>query len=262
MKERRDFIEVEAKCVEFGGENTILDCIREVASEDHVLHQCRPRCPIDVYFDNSYLDLCNLVAPFRLRRRSTKDGWTANFKLTATQPIDGVFLERREIVTVLAPQDAVAYMKDRIPGVAASTAYRLLESEGCDCEILPVIVMVSWRRHYTLSLRLSDDRFARLIHVMIDNVTARDVRELDTNTLIATDKLDIPVSAANCLKFNEVCEIEIDGRGGFRDRSFEFAKKLIWRIEKSGARFIMIDKYTSSAQRLRMLSATTPDCRK
>ncbi|MDE0317918.1 MAG: CYTH domain-containing protein [Candidatus Poribacteria bacterium] len=256
MREKSDLIEVELKFLPKNSDVEVLTLLRSLLQPGWALAKSSPRIVLDIYMDTDDLYLNRTDAPLRFRKRRKKNGWTANFKLPSKGQYD--YLERREIYTTLENEEVLRYKTNDIPGQASLSAYDFIASKGNKslrfssqrCMLKPIVLIVSYRQMYSVRPMGFAHRGLELVHVLFDEMTAFDIRDMDIDHLVTHGELDYSTDTPyHTCGFNLV-EIEADcGRNRKADKRNLF-ELMVEKIRSNNFTMTQRNKYQTSIDSL------------
>jgi hypothetical protein len=197
MKDKWDFAELEVK-VDPDGKYARLVELAGLAGPPGSKMVRKPHVAFfDLYLDSPSFALAENGAYLRFRfskvsfRRKGK--YKLFFKENGPSPEGAKFLSRREVRTDLSYEEASQYSKGCLPGTAAELAYSVLEQAGEVRLLVPVCVVSSFRRYFTM--RTLDQGNPDYLNLGIEQSTAIAARDFDVELLLKSGFIDAPMSS-------------------------------------------------------------------
>lgn len=250
VRELSDEIEREVKLTLPANEAAVLAHVRRLMPAGWRIHRTT-QLDLDLYFDAAGLPLYRAGAGFRIRAQRSKGGWKANFK--PPHPGGPGWLERREVRTVVTPDEALLFRTQGMPGLAATMA-----AEAAGGALVPIVHLVSLRRCYTVRPGEALGDWTNFVDVFFDEVTAFDLRgagETAVAHLVEHRFLDCteppPTTAFGVL------ELEANGRGTLQmeERALETVLRLADALAGEGVAPVAESKYAMAVARLGLAEA-------
>jgi CYTH domain len=247
MKEDSDNVERELKFARPSSDEGVLELLRGLMKSQKLV-KWPPRTVLDIYFDSDDLALDRSNATLRFRKRKKNPGWTVNFK---PPPFDDKrFMARREIRTSVTIEEALDFER-QILGKGGALAHQVIgDSRGA--RLRPVVHTVSNRRCYTVKFGELEDPGSNFLNVILEEVTAMDVRSVDVRPLIRSGFLDYQRPIPETRFVHD--EIEADGRSdSATEEAVAMMVQLGQLVRDAGLGAPQISKYKTS---LRLLNIT------
>jgi hypothetical protein len=262
MEERGDCIETELKFEPPDALEEAVDLFRAAIKIKQGWLLTKTPCRIihDIYFDTARFSLLSAGISFRFRKQARAAGYVACMK--SMLPAAGYedTLVRRKVRTNLSVAEAKSMLEGKLPGDAARMLAAALSSQDLRLgDLRPVVLLVQVRDRFTTRPNGYND-FGRMgsepLHMMIDNVTAFDVRAGSADTLLEYLEVDCSDNAPRCVRFRSG-EIEIEPACIGNPEVHAVFDALKTRLVASTLAKTKLDKYRESLARLQIAPQLT-----
>jgi hypothetical protein len=196
MKERSDFVEIEVKVLPDGRDARLVELAGAAAPPGWRMVRKPHVAFFDLYFDTSALTLTatgdHLRVRFDQRSFCRKGRYKLFFKERGEQRPDARWLSRREVRTDLTLDELLQFSSGRIPGLAASLAYESIARAGGNPPLVPVCVISTFRRYFTMRSADPTEREDDILNMGIERSTALAAAGLDIGLLLSSGFIDGP----------------------------------------------------------------------
>ena len=194
MQERSDFVEIEVKVLPQGKQRRVIELAQQSAPPGWRMVRKPHVAFFDLYFDTPDMILTrkgdHLRARFGEKAFKGKGRYKLFFKERGDRKPDDLWLSRREVRTDLKREEILAYASGGMPGLAASLAYERIASAGGRPNLVPVCLISTFRRYFTMRSPNRED--TDCMNVGLEWSSAFAMRGIDLTLLINEGFIDGP----------------------------------------------------------------------
>ncbi|MES5849014.1 MULTISPECIES: hypothetical protein [Bacillus cereus group] len=234
--ERGSYLEKELKIKNTVDKERLLNIVRNIITkEDFKLIRTPNKIITDIYYDTSNNLLFNTGASFRLRKQQKLDGWISCLKTPSLENNNPITYDRTKIRSMIKNKEL---LKNGILGTNNKTSIAIqnyiLTNNSKDLN--PRLVVFQNRERYVvrplpyeengLFTEGYDLKASDMIHIIFDEVTAYDISDIKTDSLIMYGELDFTEKNFKKASFSS---IEIESTGS--NASSYVANKIFNQIE-------------------------------